>query len=145
MEERVHAEAEEAAGLSPEKLSRVQTKEDRVTRHKKFLETQKGQVPVRTIRFDRETQRTHHSQFEEGEELVQVLDEKLLGEKERKELMRQRDDMRQAREQHQKDLLGPLHQARKLDEERVKELGEKLTSLRKENNLRHLDKGNDDA
>ena len=92
---KLHAEAEKRAGVSPE---REFTKEDRVKRHRKFLETQKGLSPQRTIRFDtRDTQRTGGSQLEEGEELVAVVEEDRLDKEELKELKKERADMEEAR------------------------------------------------
>ena len=130
--------------MSPGRPMAAQTKEERVLRHRKFLETQKGDMPLRTIRVDKETQRTHRSQFEEGEELVQVIDENLLDEKQREQLDKHRDAMRQARQQYEKDLLGPL-QSQKLSEERIKELKDRLVELRKDHDLRNLEKEKDEA
>lgn len=116
------------------------TKEERVLRHKRFLEASKGLMPQRTMRFDDEARKTHYSQldFEEGEEVMKVIDEQHLTKKELEELERQRAEMARARLQYEKDLLAPLKPP-KPTEDRIKELQDKLTELRKDNDLRKLE------
>lgn len=70
--EKLNIEVERRAGISPE---REFTKEDRVQRHRKFLETQKGLSPgERTVRWEKDPIKEGQSQHEtEEEELVQVV------------------------------------------------------------------------
>lgn len=70
---------------------------------------------------------------------MQVVDENLLDAKRQKELKKQREEMAEARQQYEKDLLHSL-KAQKLSEERVDELQGKLADLRKANDLRNLEK-----
>ena len=55
---------------------------------------------------------------EEGEELVQVVDEARLGKAALKELERQREEMATTRKEYEKDLLEPLKEQKLSEEER---------------------------
>lgn len=94
---------------------------------------------LKTIRFDRELHSTVYSQIEEGEDLVQVIDDELIDKDNLKELKKQRADLAEARRLYREDLLAPF-QTEKLSDEKIKELKERVTELRQDNEMRNLDK-----